>query len=150
MICKQKIIRKIKQWLQRYLLPEIVSYSCAIWWWTFIFYITNNYYISGISVIILDNLWYYLTIIIKEIIQTKLEYWTYNTRLFLKDFRNLGFEFGIPQIIEIYVVYPLLVFYIPQFFLSYPFWIFVAMTIAVLIFYLQAIILYEFRKKYFK
>ena len=67
-----------------------------------------------------------------------------------KDLRNLTFEFWLPEIVEIIFVYPILVFYVPKLFYNYPFWIFIAMTISVFIFYTQAIILYEIRKKYFR
>lgn len=149
MFFKEKLFNKIKEWFKRYILSEIVSYSLAMFWWTFVFYITKNYYISWICVIIWDFFWYYATILIKEIIYTKSKYWTYNYKLFLKDLRNLSFEFGFPIFFEIFVIYPTLVFYIPRYFNNYTLWIFIAMTLAVAIFYCQAIVLYEIRKKIF-
>jgi len=146
----KNIRKKIKIWINRYYISEIISYILAIWLWTITFYYTKDYYISWIVVIIWDNIWYYWTMFVREIINTKRINKKYNLQLFLKDFRNLSFEFWIPQIIEIFIIYPLLIFYIPQLFTSYPIWVFIAMTIAVIIFYIQAITLYEIRKKYFK
>jgi hypothetical protein len=144
-----KFYNKIKDWCNRYLLAEIISYSFTIWSWSLVFYITNNYYLSWLVVIVWDYLWYYLTIFIKEILNTRRISKCYNFKLFLKDFRNLVFEFWWPQFMETFIIYPLSIFYIPQLFDNYSIWAFIAMTIVVITFYVQAIVLYEIRKKYF-
>ena len=95
------------------------------------------------------NLPYYLTIFIREILNTYKINKTYNTKLLIKDFRNLLFEFWWPLLIESFVVSPILMFYIPRLFSNYSIWVFITMTATVIIFYLQAVILYEIRKKYF-
>jgi len=50
---------KLKEWVKRYRLSEVASYSLAMIWWYITFKYTNNYYLSWIMVIIWDNLWYY-------------------------------------------------------------------------------------------
>lgn len=89
-----------------------------------------------------DNLGYYWTMLFNEVKFTIKKKWKYNLKLFLKDFWSLSFEFLLPQVLEI--------FFIPPFFDKYYIWAFVAMTLVIIIFYLQAIILYEIRKRYFK
>lgn len=142
--------KKFIEWIKRYWLSELVSYTLAIWWWYFIFNITQNYYVSWIFVIVLDTLWYYWVMLIKEIQNTYKNHNIYNYKLLLKDIRNLSFEFWPPQILEFFVTYPLLMFYIPPLFEKYYIWAFVAMIWAVIIFYIQAILLYEIRKIIFK
>ena len=146
----KKVFKKIKEWFNRYWLSELLSYSLAIGGWGFSFYLTNNYYISWIIVLILDNIWYYLPIVIKEFLWTYKINNFYNSKLFIKDLKNLSFEFWIPEITMNFFIYPPLIFYVPQKFDNYLVWIFVVMTITVILFYIQAITLYEIRKKYFK
>jgi len=146
---KDKLLYKIKDWFKRYFFAEVFSYSLAIWWGSLVFYMTSNYYLSWVVVIIGDHLWYYLTIFIREILNTYKINKTYNTKLLIKDFRNLLFEFWWPLLIESFVVSPILMFYIPRLFSNYSIWVFITMTATVIIFYLQAVILYEIRKKYF-
>ncbi len=114
--------KKIKEWIKRYRLSELMSYSLAMIWGYLTFKYTNNYYYSWIVVIIWDNLWYYWTIIFKEIMNTIKIKKYYNLKLFLKDIRNLWFEFWPPQILEIFIIYPLLMFYIPPLFNIYSIW----------------------------
>lgn len=139
---------KIIEWIKRYRLSEVVSYTLAIFSSWITFKITQNYYLSGLVIIIMDNLWYYWVMFLNEIRSSKKINKQYNFKLFMKDFRNLWFEFWPPQLLEIFIIYPLLVFYIPPLFDNYLVWAFIAMTLAVMIFYIQAIILYEIRKKY--
>lgn len=51
--------KKLKEWIKRYWLSELVSYTLAILWWYLTFKFTKNYYISWIVVILWDYLGYY-------------------------------------------------------------------------------------------
>ncbi len=139
---------KLQEYIKRYGIAELVSYTCAIIGGSMVYYATESHAIAAFVVIVGDNLWYYGTIAIQEFMRYYQKNW-FSYLLFPKVWASLGFEFWLPQIIETLVVYPALLYYIPQLFTSYPVWIFVAMTLAILIFYLQAIILYEIKKKYF-
>jgi len=141
--------KRIYEWLKRYYLSELISYTLAIGWSWLVFKITHNYYISWLTLILWDYIWYYATIFIKEMKDTIKIKKIYNFKLFIIDIRNLWFEFWLPQALEILIIYPALVFYILPLFNNYTIWAFIAMTWAVIIFYLQTILLYEIRKKLF-
>ncbi|MDD5769792.1 MAG: hypothetical protein PHE25_02390 [Candidatus Gracilibacteria bacterium] len=145
-----KIKNKIKEWIKRYWLSELVSYTLAMLLSFLTFKLTRNYYLSGILLIVGDYLGYFGIMLLNEIKNTIKVKMQYSLKLLIKDVRNLGFEFGPPQILEIFIIYPLLTFYIPPLFKNYFIGAFVAMTLAVIIFYIQTVILYEIRKKIFK
>lgn len=145
-----KIKNKIKEWIKRYWLSELVSYTLAMLLSFLTFKLTRNYYLSWILLIVWDYLWYFWIMLLNEIKNTIKVKMQYSLKLLIKDVRNLWFEFWPPQILEIFIIYPLLTFYIPPLFKNYFIWAFVAMTLAVIIFYIQTVILYEIRKKIFK
>lgn len=145
---KSNIKKKLKEWIKRYWLSELISYFLAMCFGYSTFKITNNYYLAWASIIIWDYLWYFWVMIIKEIKTTYEKNNKYSIKLFWKDLRNLWIEFWPPQILEIFIIYPILTFYIPPLFKNYVIWWFIAMTLAVIIFYIQTIILYEIRNKY--
>lgn len=145
-----KIKNKLKNWIKRYWLSEVISYSLAMWLSYITFRTTNNYYLAWTAIIIWDYLWYYWVMFVKEIRNTVRNNKNYTLKLFLIDLRNLWFEFWIPQIFETFIIYPLVVFYVPTLFKNYQLWAFLSMTFVIMIFYIQTIILYEIRIKYFK
>jgi hypothetical protein len=145
-----KIKNKLKNWIKRYWLSEVVSYSLAMWLSYITFKTTSNYYLSWTAIIIWDYLWYYWVMFVNEIRNSIKINKSYNLKLFLIDLRNLWFEFWLPQIFETFIIYPLVVFYVPTLFKNYQLWAFLSMTFVIMIFYIQTIILYEIRIKYFK
>ena len=144
----QKFSDKIDEYCKRYWLAEIISYSLAIGCSSYVYYQTNDVLLSGMVVIIWDNIWYYGTMFFKELYYYK-QGSLITSKIFRKSISSMSIEFWFPQVLETFVIYPIMVYNIPPLFDNYSLWVFLTMTLTVLIFYLQAIILYEIKKKYF-
>lgn len=142
-------LKKLKEYLSRYWLAELISYILAIWWWTIVYYMTGDKVLSTVCIVFWDIIWYYWVMFLKELQQCINRSKSDLMTSISKSIWLLSLEFWWPQLTEIFVIYPILIYYIPQFFENYSVWIFVAMTITVFIFYMQTIFLYELKKKYF-
>lgn len=146
----KKIKNKIKEWFDRYFLSELLSYlfAMSLWWSTY--YIFKNHYISGICIIIWDNIWYYLPILIKEIRLTYKKNKQYNIILFIKNIRNIWFEFWPSELLQFFLIYPFFLTVTPVFIKNYFVSSFIAMTLSIIFFYITTITFFELRKKIFK
>lgn len=141
---------KIKEWINRYWLSELVSYTFALllWWWSF--YLFWNQFISGFCIIIWDNIWYYLPIFIKEVKISLKKHKRFNIKHLLKVIRNIWFEFWPSELLQFFFFYPFFLVITPIYIKNYFLSSFVAMTLSIIFFYITTIAFYEIRKKIFK
>ena len=71
------------------------------------------------------------------------------TLLIAKCLRNMGFEFGLAEVIDFFVVRPFFLFYGPVTLKNYVGGIMAGKTVADIIFFTISILMFEIRKKHF-
>ncbi len=72
----------------------------------------------------------------------------YNFAFYFKDLRNLIIEFGPSEILDVLAVRPFFMYFMPKLMGEFMLGTFVGKTIADLVFFIPAIIMYEVRKKH--
>lgn len=143
---------KIKTWLQRYLLAEIIGTLSAILLPTAVFLFTKNPVVIAFTGAWGENIGFYLTMIIKEMIQTNIKYKELNRHYsyiaFAKDIRNIFLEFGLAETADSLFVRPATMYLSINFFSNLQIGIFIGKIMADILFYIPTVISYELRKKH--
>lgn len=145
---------KLKIWLKRYLPAEIIGTIFAIIIPTLISFISENVLVIALVGTWSENVGFYGTMIIQEIIQTRREYKrinkNYNWLSFVKNLRNIILEFGIAETFDSLLVRPATMYFGIYIFQNIQLGVFTGKILADLIFYVPTIVSYELRKKHLR
>lgn len=140
----------VREWSIRYIPSEIIASISAVLSATFIYSITKNSVLTAIAGTWGENLGYYGSIFIRDILITKKK--TYHTKVihYAKVIRNLILEFGLAEILDSFLVRPFTMYLFPLIINNLPIGILLGKLVADIIFYIPTIFSYELRKKYLK
>jgi len=136
---------KIREWLNRYLLAEIIGISCSIILATFF----RNFHpaVVGFVGMIGANVGFYGVIISRDCSQ-RFKKEGFSLRSLYKTARNILVEFGPAEYLDSFVLRPLALAVFPLFISNFQLAIFLGNVAANITFYIPTIISYELRKKY--
>lgn len=144
---------KLKEWLKRYLPANLISLILTVVSFKLTFIFTNNLILASfVGAIIGDNIGYYGTIVVRDLIadhklhkDLNLKY-TYKS--FLKIVRNLILEFGFSEILDSYLIRPVILYFCSILINNQTFGLIIGKYLADFIFYIPTIFAYELRKKH--
>lgn len=142
---------KIREWLKRYGLAEVISLSLTVVssWLTFKF--TQNKITTALVGTWVGNIGYFGTILIEDILlanrQLQVIGKRYSVETFLKNVRALFVEFGVAELFDTLFIRPTLMYYIPIGIGDLSWGVIIAKFAADITFYIPAIISYELSKK---
>jgi len=145
---------KLKEWIKRYLLAEILCtiFSLFIAW--IIMETTENRVLAAFAASAVASVLFYGVIAVndvrKSIKRHRQKNKSYRTKSFLKDFRNLIIEFGPAELLDVLAVRPFFMYLIPTLMTNFILGSFIGKTIADVAFFIPAILMYELRKKHLK
>jgi len=144
--------RKIREWLKRYLLSDIISTILSLGTAWLIMERSGDRVLAAFIGSGVASLSFYLLIAISDIRKSLKNHKKlnklYKTKSFLIDFRNLIIEFGPAEILDVIAVRPFFMYLIPTLVGNFIVGTFIGKTIADAIFFAIAIIMYELRKKH--
>jgi hypothetical protein len=142
--------QKVKEWIIRYGLAEVVSLTMTIVasWVTFEY--TQSQLKTAFGATWAGNIGYFGTILIQDIIVAKKQLQIvdkqYSLDTFYKNVRALFVEFGIAEVFDTLFIRPTLLYYFPIWLENLSLGVIVAKFIADITFYVPAIISYELSK----
>ncbi|MEI7981803.1 MAG: hypothetical protein WCI71_09110 [Bacteroidota bacterium] len=143
---------RIKEWIRRYAWAEVFSTLL-----TFLFGwassgVTNNYVLIAYAGTIGAATGFYGFIFIRDIYSSylKREPGTIGAKFLLvvRCLRNMGFEFGLAELLDFLLVRPFCLLYGPVILNNYFWGILAGKTIADIIFFTLSILMFEIRKKH--
>ncbi|MDR3678670.1 MAG: hypothetical protein P4L41_01815 [Flavipsychrobacter sp.] len=145
---------KIKEWLKRYLPAELLSTAATLGGGIIAYRIWNNATAIALVATWAGNLFYFGYILFNDV------YWTkktlhahnkkYNSITFFKNIHAFVVEFGIAEVLDSFLIRPLLIYYLPLVIGNLFAGLLLAKFIADITFYIPAILSYEFAKKHFR
>ena len=147
-------MKKINEWIKRYLPAAIASLVLTLLSAELTFYYSQNNIATALIATLAGSITYYGYILIIDVNNTrkecsnKKENYTYV--IFLKNIRAMFVEFGIAELIDSLLIRPFLMYYIPVLVGNLAFGIFLAKITADILFYIPTIIAYELSKKKFR
>lgn len=145
---------KIKEWLARYAVAEVLSWTVLLLFSLVCLLITDNGVLIAFLGSIIQTIAYYAYILIKDVWLKRRrlikdgKHYTYVT--FLKDVRNILIEFGPSEVLDTLIVRPAALYIGPLLIGNFTVGLLVGSIVADIIYYIPTIILYEMRKKYLK
>lgn len=145
---------RVKEWLKRYVPAELLSTAATIISGLLVLHLWHNHVAMAIAATWAGNIFYFGTILICDIVfankQLKLADRRYTVASFLKNMRAFIVEFGIAEVLDSFVIRPMLLYYIPIL-IDSTFWgLLTGKILADITFYVPAIIGYEVAKKHFR
>ena len=142
---------KVKEWLKRYLLPEIISIVATILSALIAYKLTDNRIATALISTWAGNIGYFGSIILFDVIRTQKllagEGRRYTVSTFGKNIKALAVEFGLAEVVDTLLVRPALMYYMPIWLNDMAIGSVVAKIAADVTFYVPAIIGYELSKK---
>jgi len=145
--------KKLKEWLKRYILAEIVSTILSVGTAWIIKVSFDENVIAAFAGSIMASVGFYGIIAFNDIRKNIKHHQKhgigYGIIPFLKDFRNLIVEFGPAEILDVVVIRPFFMYFVPKLTSNFLMGTFIGKIIADIAFYIPAIIMYEVRKKHF-
>ncbi|MEA5459865.1 hypothetical protein VB796_12490 [Arcicella sp. LKC2W] len=143
--------QKIKEWLKRYGLAEVVSLSLTVVSAWLAFRLTENKITTALVGTWVGNIGYFGTILIEDILLAKKQLKAigkdYSLETFFKNVRALFVEFGIAELFDSLFIRPTLMYYIPLWIGDLSWGVVMAKFTADITFYIPAIVSYELSKK---
>jgi hypothetical protein len=145
---------KLQEWLKRYLPAEILSVLATLGAAGLTFQITGDAIKTALAGTWGGNVTYFGYILFADILRTKRHLaknaLRYNIKDLTANIKALAVEFGFAEVLDSFLIRPLLMYYLPIWFGSLSWGILVAKFVADVTFYIPAIISYEFSKKHFR
>ncbi|MDP2722767.1 MAG: hypothetical protein Q8O72_08420 [Bacteroidales bacterium] len=145
---------KLKEWLKRYLLADTLStiFSLFVAWAVKV--TADDRVLAAFLASAVASIVFYGVITIRDvrisIRQHRIKNKKYKMKSFIKDFRNLLVEFGPAELLDVFAVRPFFMYLIPTLMTNFLIGSFIGKTIADIIFFVPAILMYEVRKKHLK
>jgi len=146
--------KKLAEWLKRYLTAEIISTVLSILVAWLIKESTNDRVLAAFVASAVGSVAFYGVIVINDmrhsISHHRLRKKKYTLKSFWKDFRNLMVEFGPAELLDVLAIRPFFMYFIPTIMTNFVLGSFIGKTLADIVFYIPAILMYELRKKHLK
>ncbi len=143
---------KIKEWMRRYLLAEILStlLSLATAW--AINRTTGDNVLAAFAGSAMASVSFYGIIAYNDVRKSLKHHrkhdLSYGFVAYFKDFRNLVMEFGPSEILDVVAIRPFFMYLMPKVIGEFVLGIFIGKMIADVVFFIPAIVMYEVRKKH--
>ena len=143
---------KIKEWVKRYLLADILStiLSMATAWG--IMQQSGDRVLAAFVGSVVASIVFYFTIAFSDVKKSlkkhKFNNKKYKIKSFLVDFRNLIIEFGPAELLDVLAVRPFFMYLIPTLMNDFLLGTFIGKIIADIVFFIPTIVMYELRKKH--
>jgi hypothetical protein len=143
--------QKLREWIKRYGLAEIISLTATVFGSWLTFELTKNNITTALIATWIGNIGYFGTILIQDIQlandQLKANNKEYSVETFYQNVRALFVEFGVAEIFDTFLIRPTLLYYFPLLLGNRTLGVVVAKFAADITFYIPAIISYELSKK---
>jgi hypothetical protein len=144
---------RIKEWIRRYAWAEVFSTLLTFLFGWVASGVTKNPVLIAYAGTIGAAAGFYGFIFIKDISSSYLKHEPDTVRakslLVVRCLRNMGFEFGLAEVLDFFLVRPFCLLYGPVILNSYFWGILAGKTIADIIFFTLSILMFEIRKKHF-
>ena len=144
--------RKVKEWLHRYGWAEVLSTALTYLFGWISTLMTTSEVAQAYAGTIGAALGFYGFIFGRDIVHMYRSDHPHTFRewmhLLARVFRNMGFDFGISEILDVVIVRPFFLFYGPKVLNNYFWGILLGKTAADIIFFAISILMYEIRKKH--
>lgn len=143
---------KIKEWIRRYLLAEILStlLSLAAAW--AINRTSGDNVLAAFAGSAMASISFYGIIACNDVRKSLKHHrkhdLSYDFVAYFRDFRNLVIEFGPSEILDVVAVRPFFMYLMPKVIGEFLLGIFIGKMIADVVFFIPAIVMYEVRKKH--
>lgn len=151
---KSKLKSKIREYVSRYLVAEVLGTLMAVLFSTVAFVITENKIVAAIAGTWGENLGFYAAVVTNEVLYSRKEHRlnqkSYNALSFAKNIRNIFIEFGPSEILDSFLVRPAAMYFFTSIIANFQVGIVVGKIAADLIFYLPVLVIYELKKKHLK
>ena len=142
--------KKLTEWAKRYLPAEALSLAATLAAGAATFALTHNRTATALAATWVGNVAYFGLILWQDVRATRRDRQaagqTYTARIFSRNIRALLVEFGAAELLDSFVIRPLLMYYLPLWLGSLSAGILVAKLAADVTFYVPAIISYELSK----
>ncbi len=143
---------KIKEWVRRYLLAEILSTMLSLAAaWT-INRTTGDNVLAAFAGSAMASISFYGIIAYSDVRKSLKHHrkhdLSYGFVAYFRDFRNLVIEFGPSEILDVVAVRPFFMYLMPKVIGEFLLGIFIGKMIADVVFFIPAIVMYEIRKKH--
>ena len=143
--------KKLLEWGKRYLPAEALSLVATLVAGAATFTLSHNRAATALAATWAGNVAYFGCILLQDIVATRRARQaagkTYTAKLFGKNLRALAVEFGAAEVLDSFLIRPLLMYYLPLWLGSLSGGILAAKLAADVTFYIPAIISYELSKK---
>jgi hypothetical protein len=145
---------KIKEWLKRYLPAELLSTAATIIAGIVAYNMAHSRVLMALAATWAGNIFYFGSIFLYDVVvtakQLKQADRKYDHISFFKNIRAFIVEFGIAEVLDSFIIRPLLMYYMPIVTGSMLTGLILAKFIADITFYIPTILSYEFAKKHFR
>lgn len=142
--------QKLKEWLKRYLLAEILGLAIVLLVSNLVYFLFGNIILAAFLGTWSENITYYGTIAYKDLKLRKQNHGQITFWGFLKVFRNIIVEFGPAEYLDSFIIRPFYMILFPYLIPNYSLAVLIASVLANITYYVPTIISYELRKKVFK
>ena len=144
------MIHKTKDWIKRYGLAEIICTLSVLSSAALTYHFTNSLVLSAIVATIADNVGYYGTIFVQDMIERIKHHEKITLGGSIIVIRNMFLEFGAGEALDSILIRPLAMYWFPVWIGDHMLGILVGKFAADITFYIPTVISYELRKKYLK
>lgn len=141
---------KLKEWLNRYLIAELISILFAMLSAYFADMILHNPLVTALAATWMSNVGFYGAIVYRDIKAKKKLHGKVTLRIYLKTFIGMSVEFGPAEYLDTFVVRPFILYLFPIIFGNLALGIFLGIMAANITYYVPVIVSYEMKKKYLK
>lgn len=142
---------KIKEWIKRYGVAEVISLTLTVLSAWLAFKLTNSKITTALVGTWVGNIVYFGTILTADILLAKKQLKEigkdYSLETFYKNSRALLVEFGIAELFDSLFIRPALMYYLPIWMNNLSVGVVLAKLLADVTFYIPAIVSYELSKK---
>ncbi|GGE94005.1 hypothetical protein [Hymenobacter cavernae] len=143
--------KKLAEWVKRYLPAEVLSLAATLAAGGATFALTHNRTSTALAATWAGNVAYFGCILLQDIRTTRRTHRAagkdYTTKTFGKNIRALVVEFGAAEVLDSFLIRPLLMYYLPLWLGTLSGGILAAKLAADVTFYIPAVISYELSKK---
>ncbi len=144
-------MHRLKKWFKRYFLAEIVGTVFALVSSLGVYSFTKNNVLAALAGAWLETIGFFGTMIIRDIIHSKIEHRESNMRYtlfsFLKNARDIVFEFGFSEIMDTWAIRPFMMYLFPLIIPNRILGVLVGKLVSDVIYFAPAIIVFELREK---
>ncbi len=143
---------KIKEWIRRYLLAEILSTALSLATAWVIHRTTEDNVLAAFVGSAMASISFYGIIAYNDVRKSLKHHrkhdLIYDFIAYFKDLRNLVIEFGPSEILDVMAVRPFFMYLMPKLIGEFVLGTFIGKMIADVVFFIPAIVMYEVRKKH--